>query len=373
MYNGYNEIKANTIVMEGISSLCIDQDSCDRLHYKDIAIESITNTPGKGRLVQQLYADIIAKSNIDFGDIPASKGDLTRCKNYDLAASSVDTINKLFEGSTLPNEIKSLNEFHELLIALRGDFEFGFKFDVEIIKLSYNVLVMSFYEMIDICILAYANYLKEVKNVDFKFKTAKGKDAMVLVYVNSFIQSYKKGEWGAIMKQFKGNSSNLLGNILSQAQSGIPLGSTNPTSPGINISLPNPSGVVNALGTAGNWVAGKIGTPAGKVATWVVAAVAIFLIIRSLIYFFITKSAKVSNWAKTQTEFLKWNADNGNNTKEGAVMQSNVREKLEDITDIIESKILKTEDMAKKKLKESNRENFNIGELNAMDSAIELL
>ena len=335
--NSYiNNFLVDDIVIEGITTLFNDQISSNKYKYMEIAKESVLNPEGKSKMIQKLYADIISKSNIDYGKIPLSKGNLTGYEYYENLSQTLSILNSLLEGKKV-EELTLTNKLHDLIITCRSDYEMGFKFDIEFIKLTYNTLVMTLYDMINLCIVAYVDYLKEVKHVEFQFKTFKRSDRMVIKAAKDFIKSYEKGEWIKIIAYFKKNSSNFVGTLLTLA---------------------------------------TIPTPVAIGAGIVLGFVALLFSIRTLIYLYYSSAMKLNQYIKIQSEFLKVSIDSSSNDEGNSLdKQKRLLENLNSITSLIETKILKTEKDASKEIKESNSTNFTPHELKDTSSSagIELL
>lgn len=327
----------DNLAMESILDIRSDQPPKDQLHYLDIVLES--TDANRGTLIQKLYVDIISKSNIDFGKIPDSKGDLTKYEYYKEIESSIIALNTLAGNSPKSDELIMLNKLYDMIISLRSDYEFGYKFDIELIKLTYNIAVMSLYEMINICIMEYANYLRDVKGIEFGFKKIKKKDLIILRGVKSLLRSYENGEWQKTVSQFKKDPKNAFGlnTVLSFA---------NKIS-GINLSRQN-GGINGSIG------AGAI------VAISAVSIILLLLAVRMLIYFFYSTAAKIDNYVRIQREFLEVAIakDPGDNTK-ALKKQQDMLNTFENISNFIENRILKNDNDTKRALSESNKENFN--------------
>ncbi len=324
-------LESHTDIMEHYSAMRIDQPTKDRLRYMKIASEASLSSSGKSKMISQLYTDIISKANMNFGKIPNSKGNLTAYVDYDVLAKSLDNLNSLFRDQKV-EELELANKLHDILISLRGDFEFGFKFDITIIKLTYNLLVMALYDMINICIVSYVDYLKDIQNVEYKFRGTRKTDIIIIKYVKDFIKSYQRGEWAKVVGQFKKDSSNLLGFVTGGSITGGP--------------------------------------------AVVISALAALLTIRGFIYVYYASSMKLNESLKLPAEFLKTSIElTDKSTPTNAVeKQKKFLSKLESISNFIETKILKTNKDAIKDLKKSNSEKYDVDNLKFSESGqIELL
>ena len=325
-----NNFLVDDIVIEGLTSLFNDQLPSNKYKYMEIAKESVLNPEGKSKMIQKLYADIISKSNIDYGKIPLSKGNLAGYEYYENLSQTLSILNSLLEGKNV-EELVLTNKLHDLIITCRADYEMGFKFDIEFIKLTYNTLVMTLYDMINLCIVAYVDYLKEVKQVEFHFKTFKRSDRMVIKAAKDFIKSYEKGEWTRIIAYFKKNSSNFVGSLLTIA------------------TIPSPVAIGGGI---------------------ILGVIALLFSIRTLIYLYYSSAMKINQYIKVQSEFLKVSIDNTTGDSNSLDKQKRLLENLNSITSLIETKILKTEKDASNEIKESNSTKFTPQELKDTNDSV---
>lgn len=324
----------NDVVKSTIFDLMAIQDSKDRRHYRQIATEAVLSPYGKSKMIQTLWTDMMSRSNIDMGTIPNSKGDITRLDFYKSTAETIECLNNLLEGVKC-DELKTTNDLHDIIVSLRSDFDFGYKFDIKFITMTYELLVLSLLEMINVCIVYYTNYLKDVKNIEFKTVKPDKKSLKIVKYTNDFIQSYRNGDWTKMMTNFRKNPKGFLGEIVSQMT-------------GIDKDKLSLSGVWGANG------AGKVIVSAAAI----VAVVALFFSIRGLIYVFYRSATKINDYVKTQSEFLKFNIGLGNDSAAALAKQQKGLDKLESISNFIETKIIKNDKRASKELEESDKKNF---------------
>lgn len=320
-------LESNTDILNHFIDLRIDQPVKDRLRYMDIVKEASLSSAGKSKLIQQLYNDIVYKSNIDFGKIPDSKGNLTAYVGYEVIGKSLDSLRQLFSDRKV-EELELAQKLHNILITNRSDFEFGFKFDITLIQLTYNLLVMGLVDMINICIVTYVDYLKDVQNTEFKFRGNRKQDLLVIKYVTDFTKSYEKGEWAKLVAQFKKDSSGLLGTIT---------GGTLTTGPIVILSI-----------------------------------ISFLFIVRGLIYVYYASATKINESLKAPAEFLKTSIEmSGDNGSLAVEKQKKFLNKMDAVSNFIETKIIKTNKDAKEDLKKSNKDNYDTDSLK--DISIELL
>lgn len=303
---------------EFVNELVLSQDSGKKYAFKKYAMEAFNTPTVKARLVEIIYKDINSMRNINYNDIDNSKGDFTKFKYYELFYRNLTSLNELLSDANV-EELKDLNKLHEILIEARSDFEHGYKFEIDLIKAIYNTLVMAAMEYLNVCIIAYVDYLKEVKQILFYFKVRNKNNYVLFKNVKYIIASYNNGDWRKVMNEFKKNNKNFA-----------------------------------AVGVAAGILA------CGLLA--IVASVALFSAIRELIYFFYSRVYSIAEWAKIQNDFLKESMKHEKNDK-ALKKQEWLSSKLQLISDMVEGKTTKRNDEAKKKIKESNNKKIKKSEL----------
>jgi hypothetical protein len=360
----------NEPVMESFYDMRNAQEPKDRLHYFDVVMEG--SVESNAILLQKLYTDIISRSNIDFGSIPDSQGALIKYKEYKLMAQSMEQLNLLYEG-TPSEDLTIMNKLHDMIIACRKDYELGYKFDIEILKISYCTAVMTLFEMINVCILLYTRSLRDAKGIDFDFKKVKKKDVLVIRGAKSLVKSYETGQWNTLMNEFKKDPMKYSNSIATEA--GI-------------FSDDAKKFIANAANKLGMF--GPDGAPAKldlkeafkhiplplKV---IGIAIAAFMTIRTLIFVFFNSAVKLKDWLRVQKDFIeattRTEMNDGNVSQNVIEKRTKLAQKLEGIANFIEVRILKTDTDAKKDMMSTNKENYNKSEFtntaNAFGGSIE--
>lgn len=113
-----------------------------------------------GTLVQQLYSTILTRKNLDFGDIPKSKGDITKCKYYDSIMESLTVLKELMTKNGIPTtEVDDIFRAVQNVKQLTPQFSEGFQLKQEYVILSYNTIVMAIMDTLSMLIANYINYL----------------------------------------------------------------------------------------------------------------------------------------------------------------------------------------------------------------------
>lgn len=323
-------IFSDEAALESFVEMRAAQPRSDRMHYFDVVLEGTQES--NADIIQKLYTDIISKSNIDFGRIPDSRGNLVKYKEYPLMQQSMDRLNVLFKGK-VSDELKLMNQMYDMIIKCKKDYEMGFTYDIEIIKITYNISVMTLYELINICILSYTKQMRKNAGIVFELGKMKKGDNIVLKNAQSLLKSYQSGQWNKIMSEVKKDRGML------------------------NLKA------TEAIGDFGPMVAKGVTWLLGHKPLAIIAAIVlVFLGIRKLIYFFYSGSIKVKDYVDTQKEFV--NATMNNERLEGVndkvvSKRAKLLDKLESITSFIEGKIFRTNQKAQEELAKSNVENFH--------------
>jgi hypothetical protein len=334
------------VVLESMNDMRLAQPAKDRLHYFDVVMEGTAES--NAIILQKLYTDIISKSNIDFGNIPDSRGNLIKYTGYSLMQQSMGLINQLFQG-VASDEVTMMNQLHDMIISCKKDYEFGYSFDIEIIKLAYCLAVSSLYEMINICILAYTKKMRSDANIEFDFSKVKKKDVLILSNTKSLLKSYTSGQWGKMIAALKKDPHMLDTEVANEAAGSIF---------GQKVSFGE--GVKAVVGSIQK-IPKAIAIPVAIVA----ALISLLFIIRNLIYIFYSGSIKIKDYAKTQKEFVDLAIQQEKEDGEPDVIikrHTKLSERLSSIANFIEVKILHTNQKAKDELATSNKENYNAGD-----------
>lgn len=299
------------------------QPTRDRLSYKKLLLEQLFidrqkmepatelfNNPkpvmgaGRSKLVEALYKDIMSKSNVDFGTIPQSRGDITRFQHYKTMCSSIDSLNQLL-GDRANEGMIRMNSLHEAIIAERQSFEFGYKVGVEILQYIYCTMVEALMDIISENIVAYVDYLKETQNVDLPPKPSI-KNTRVDKSVDTFLKLRERGEWKKLVDHYKKEYSK---RFFAEA---------------ILVTT------VTVVGMA-----------------------ALLWSIRSLIYTYFYSAVKVDEKAKALSNYLSAVSANETN-KDAKLKQDKLNSRLNNVAAFIETKILKDDPKVAKEIQQAD-------------------
>ena len=359
MYNvgGYT---LDNFATESFCELRADQDPRTYFKYMDVAIEGIVNPETRVKLVSKLYDDLMKKGFIDFDKIPLSKGDFTKYVHFKNLSDTIEVLTKLFK-NVKTEEFKTTQKLYNMLISCRSDFEYGYKFDIELIKFSYNTLVLSLHRAIDISILSYIEYvkvrtnaatsnniLKKGANVALNYKFNKTVDyspaatkerLLIMEGIDHVLKLYDKGEWTIMINSFKKGRNNWLGTIGQMAKA-----------TGLTTDY---SGASSTELTAG-----------GVAVVTVISLIVAILGLRKIVYVFYNTAYKIDESIKRNKQFLEYTMKNNvDQSVDAVIKQEHLLKFYDRLHDTIESKVFAENNKARKNLKETNRARFSIADI----------
>lgn len=150
-------------------------------------------------LTSKLYQIIVDKiDDIDFGDIPDTKGDITKLPSYEKIANSLDLLHNIL--IQYRQDTKSVDEVQESLsniIKLTDIWKKGYIIDIEIIQVTYCEMVLAIINSLSYMISSTVEYIKSPNEDGFaitvdKVGHARTKDSLVYGCLVKFNASCKK-------------------------------------------------------------------------------------------------------------------------------------------------------------------------------------
>ena len=174
-------------------------------------------------LTSKLYDHLVEKvDDIDFGDIPKSRGDITKLPNYDKVLDCISIIRGILENTkqdlepviTLEDAVKNLNEYKEVFIK-------GYQLNMELPMVVYNTTVLSIYSGISILISSCIEFIKSPDDTGFdialdKVQLKKTKDALIFRDLKAINASFEKGSLPKALEQMlRQNTKNFVGTELA--------------------------------------------------------------------------------------------------------------------------------------------------------------
>ena len=142
-----------------------------RIHSLTEAEQAVVND----RMIGNLYNSALKKKNINFDNIPASKGDIQKVNGYDNMVACLEVLNGLARKFGM--KIEELTVVENAVANIRANkniFEKGFGLDVGFLISYYNALVYACIEATSLLISSYIDYVKTVNSIDFQMRRGKG-------------------------------------------------------------------------------------------------------------------------------------------------------------------------------------------------------
>ncbi len=354
-------IKSDSIVMESLREIALDMPTSERIHYVDIACESIANPETQANIAAKLYAQISsASAEVDFGRIGDSKGDLTKYYYYDQMSHCIEILNEM-EGADSIEVINYMNRLHNAILSHREDFVFGYKRGIDIITITYQTMVMTLYCLIDIAICDCTDYIRN--SISTQKSVKPGKSRGIMNNTKKMLRLFESGDWNTMITIIKRKSAEMTSEAINQAAATEAAFTLDTTKLGNFLGMAKDApGVVNpARAIANLW--GKANLPIKVVLIFL----SLLLCLRGLIYVFYAARARISSWAKHQAELIRGAIDADRDANPDVVArQKKWVDRLEGLADVIGFKLDKAEAVAAKAINASNKADLSTAEITAI-------
>lgn len=258
------------------------------------------------QMISNIYGKTLMKCDIDFDDIPMSRGDIERCRCYPIVTSSLSVLSSMaVQMKTKIPDIYTIETAISYIKLNRDTFQRAFKMKCDALVMYYNTLVYSCVEATSLLLAMFVDYVKTPSRIKLIVKKEQSKpwwnQVICMQTLNDFNKQCKSGQFKNLAKQL------LTGNISRVHESAV---------------VTETIGVTLGVGVA--------------------AAMAIIPMLRTIIYYFYYSRMKVSNFLEQQIQFLQLNEANINSTiddpskrKEILDNQKKLIARFEDISDKI--------------------------------------
>ena len=132
--------------------------SADRAYMRKASKDEIHQI--NGTLINSLYKETVNRNHCDFGDIPKSKGDITKVKHYKPTVECLNILETLF----VENEINEprLTEIQDAVKHMEKytpQFEMGYRMNQDFVILLYNTTVMAIIDATSMMIASYMDFI----------------------------------------------------------------------------------------------------------------------------------------------------------------------------------------------------------------------
>ena len=182
-------------------------------------------------MINKLFQSAVNKSHVDFGDIPNSKGDVTKYSGYKSMVESLEVLKNLsLKNSHKIPQIETVEKALNNIVTNRNLFERGFKLNKDYVILQYNTLVMSCVIATSALIVSYVDYVKRVDKIDFVIINAKNTPGELCIEnLVKFNKSVSTGDFNKVMtgivtgdgQAFTGTGSMIVAGIIVGAVFGV--------------------------------------------------------------------------------------------------------------------------------------------------------
>lgn len=243
-----------------------------------LALDETDQSSVLNSLTSKLYDNIVEKvDDIDFGDIPKTKGDITLLPSYDKITGCIKTLTDIlveYKQNTEP--VDTISIALENLKSRRDLFTQAYRYEVELPMIVYNTIALSVISSVSLMIATSIEFIKQPGSEGFdltldKVSLEKTKNSLLFSNLRKFNKTCSNGE---------------LDNSLN---------------PLIKSKIKNFTGV-------------EIGFAGATVAT-ITLLFAVIPIIRELIFFFFYTRTRVSDYFDLQADLLQINAGNIDSTR----------------------------------------------------------
>ena len=136
------------------------------------------NSPVTRKYQEKLYKSVMDKAHVDFGDIPASKGNIKNYKGYPTMCQTLDVIEKLAQEDKAPMVevyIKTVKDAIRNIENLSSTYEKGFTSKTEYVAMEYDTYVYFCVEATTALIYSFVDVVKtpNKRTMDMKIKNTK--------------------------------------------------------------------------------------------------------------------------------------------------------------------------------------------------------
>ena len=147
------------------------------------------------RMVGNLYKSALKRKDIDFGDIPNSKGDIQKFGGYQNMVDTLEILDGLSKKFGIKIvEVKIVEDAVNNIRVQKRVFEKAYNLNVDFLKMYYQALVLACVDATTLLLASYVEYTKTLNNVEFQVKKGKGISGNICIgSLARFNQSVKDG------------------------------------------------------------------------------------------------------------------------------------------------------------------------------------
>lgn len=132
--------------------------SADRAYMRKASKDEVHQI--NGTLINSLYKETVNRNHCDFGDIPKSKGDITKVKNYKPTVECLNILETLFvENEINEPRLKEIQNAVKNVEKHTPQFEMGYRMNQDFVILLYNTTVMAIIDATSMMIASYMDFI----------------------------------------------------------------------------------------------------------------------------------------------------------------------------------------------------------------------
>lgn len=169
---------------DAVSILC---EGTNDNYRKVLAVLEDGESPVRAKYKETLYQNIVDKGHVDFGDIPKSRGDVTRYSGYANMKESLDALIKVGNDEKSDSLVKFTNVVITALHNIERNkvyYKEGFSKKNDIAILEYNTFVFTCVEATSSIIYEFIDYLKTPSSPTIEIKLKDTRYRANLFYIN---------------------------------------------------------------------------------------------------------------------------------------------------------------------------------------------
>ena len=166
------------------------------------------------RMVGNIYKSALRRKDIDFGDIPNSKGDIQKFGGYENMVATVNMLKELSKKFGIKMaELDIVENAIDNIRVQKRVFEKGYMLNIDFIKMYYQALVLACVDATTLLLASYVEFTKTVNNLDFQIKRGKGISGNICIdSLAKFNQSIKDGSFNKFANElFNKRQENFMG------------------------------------------------------------------------------------------------------------------------------------------------------------------
>lgn len=157
----------------------------DREYAKKLSKSEIYKL--NGELLNNLYQSVL-RCNVDFGDIPLSKGDLSKLKNFN-TLECLDLLHDLMQKNGIDEPaVQDIKKCVNNILKLKPSFTEAFEVDNKYIMTLYNTMVLCVIDATSTIIASYMDYLIGPNRVGYSItnKYDRGRGTLAIDNIRKF-------------------------------------------------------------------------------------------------------------------------------------------------------------------------------------------